>query len=287
MRELLRSIDCERPVLIAGPTASGKSALAIEIASARGGMIVNADALQVYSCWQLLTARPSRADEAAARHSLYGHIPGDAAYSVGAWLRDVAPLLSGERPIIVGGTGLYLTRLTTGLAEIPGIPDEIRSEASAKPPERLLAEINVHTADRIDTRNPARVRRAWEVERATGRPLHAWQEETPPALLPVSAAQALVVEVDRETLSERIAERADAIIRCGAVDEVRDVLDRYGPTAPAMKAIGAPELAAHISEHVPLLDARERLVAATRQYAKRQRTWFRSNMREWSTVALA
>ena len=126
MRGLLRSIDAERPVLIAGPTASGKSALALEIAAARGGVIVNADALQIYSCWRVLTARPSAADEAAVPHRLYGHVPGDAAYSVGAWLRDAAPLLAGTRPILVGGTVLYFARLTAGLADIP--PEEYPAE---------------------------------------------------------------------------------------------------------------------------------------------------------------
>ncbi len=287
MRELLRSIDSERPVLIAGPTASGKSALALEIAEARGGTIVNADAMQVYSCWRVLTARPTPADEAAVAHKLFGHVAGISAYSVGEWLRDITPLLAGPRPIIVGGTGLYFTRMTRGLVEIPPIPAEIRAEASRSEPASLLAEIDAATAARIDASNPARVRRAWEVERATGRPLHLWQGETPPPLLPLARAQAFVLEMDKDVLNHRIAQRAESIIAGGGIDEVRQGLATLGPDAPAMRAIGAREIAGHITDHIPIEDARDSLVTATRQYAKRQRTWFRNNMRGWGALALA
>lgn len=291
MRELLRSLDTERPVLIAGPTASGKSALAMEIASARGGVIVNADALQALSCWRVLTARPTAADETAVRHLLYGHAPCDTAYSVGVWLREIAPLLDGPRPIVVGGTGLYLTRLTTGLADIPPIPPRMRAEASERTVESLLAEIDPETSRRIDTANPVRVRRAWEVWRATGRGLAAWQDETPPPLLPLDRAQAFVVVADRDALNARIERRADRMLADGAIEEVRAVMQEHGPDSPAMKAIGAPEIAAHISahmgDHIPLDDLRDRLSTATRRYAKRQRTWFRSNMAHWTPIAPA
>jgi tRNA dimethylallyltransferase len=287
MNELLRGIDAERPVLIAGPTASGKSALAMEIATSRGGLIVNADAMQVFSCWRVLTARPSVADESAVGHRLYGHVGGADAYSVGAWLRDVTPLLDGSRPIIVGGTGLYLTRLTSGLADIPPIPAAVRAEAASRSAASLLAEIDADTLTRIDTANPARVRRAWEVGRATGRGLASWQDDTPSPLLPVERTQAFVVETDRDMLHERIVRRADLMLAGGAVDEVRAALQEFGPGSPAMKAIGAPEIAAHINDHSPLDDTRDRLVTATRQYAKRQRTWFRSNMRSWTAIATA
>ena len=285
MRELLRSIDAERPVLIAGPTASGKSALAMEIAAVRGGVIVNADALQVLSCWRVLTARPSAEEEAAVEHRLYGHFPGDADYSVGIWLREVAPLLHEPRPIIVGGTGLYLTRLTTGLAEIPAVPADVRMAASARDAESLLAEVDAETIRRIDTANLARIRRAWEVLRATGRGLSAWQDETPPPLLPLERAQAFVVGMDRDLLNTRIERRATQMLESGAVDEVRAVLAGYAPDSPAMKAIGAREIAAHITDHIPLDETREQLVTATRRYAKRQRTWFRNNMQGWTPIA--
>ncbi|MBS8228647.1 tRNA (adenosine(37)-N6)-dimethylallyltransferase, partial [Vannielia litorea] len=186
----LKTLDAERPVLIAGPTASGKSALALEIAARAGGVIVNADALQVFANWRVLTARPSPEEEAATPHALYGHVPGDATYSVGHWLRDVAPLLTGTaRPIITGGTGLYFTALTEGLADIPPIPPEVRSEADALPLAELLAALDAPQKARIDTANRARVQRAWEVQAATGTPLWRWQEQTPPPLLPLTAAQ--------------------------------------------------------------------------------------------------
>jgi tRNA dimethylallyltransferase len=233
----------------------------------------------------VLTARPSAEDEAAVEHRLYGHVSGDSTYSVGAWLRDVAPLLDGPRLIIVGGTGLYLTCLTTGLADIPPVPAEVREEAGARPAASLLAEIDAESAARIDTGNPARVRRAWEVQRATGRGLAAWQDATPPPLLPLKRAQAFVVELDRELLRDRIARRVDLMLDSGAVEEVRSVLDAHGGDSPAMKAIGAPEIAAHITGHISLDEARVRLVTATRRYAKRQRTWFRGNMRDWTALA--
>lgn len=177
--------DPERPVLIAGPTASGKSALALEIAARQGGVIVNADAIQVFSDWRVLTARPSPEEEAQAPHRLYGHVPGSRAYSVGEWLRDLAPILAGsERPIIVGGTGLYFTALTQGLAEIPATPPEIRGEAMARLAAgalpAMVAELDPETRARIDRNNPMRVQRAWEVLRATGRGLASWQAQTGP-----------------------------------------------------------------------------------------------------------
>ena len=182
MRDLVKSLDRERPVLIAGPTASGKSALALEIAARTGGPVVNADALQVFADWRILTARPSGEDEVRHPHALYGHVPGTQAYSVGHWLRDVAPLLDGPAPVIVGGTGLYFTALTEGLADIPETPDHIRAEAMARTraegSQALLAELDAATAERIDRANPMRIQRAWEVLTATGRGLADWQDDT-------------------------------------------------------------------------------------------------------------
>lgn len=280
-------IDPARPVLIAGPTASGKSALALRIAESAGGVIVNADALQVWDCWRVLTARPSVAEEARARHRLYGHLPRGGVWSVGHWLRAVAPLLSGaDRPIIVGGTGLYFTALTEGLAEIPETPAEVRAEADARVARQgsaaLLADIDPATAARIDRKNPARIQRAWEVQRATGRGLAAWQSETPPPLLPLAASTAIVLDADRDWLAGRIDRRFEAMVAAGALDEVRAVLDDWDPAALWARAIGAPELVAHLSGRVPLSEAIARAQAASRQYAKRQRSWFRSNMRGWT-----
>ncbi|SFP25690.1 tRNA (adenosine(37)-N6)-dimethylallyltransferase MiaA [Tranquillimonas alkanivorans] len=288
--DVMASAADGRPVLIAGPTASGKSALAAEIAARHGGRIVNADALQVFADWRVLTARPSEADEAALPHALYGHVPGDAAYSVGHWLRDLAPLLSGPRPIIVGGTGLYFAALTEGLAVIPPTPPELRREADARlaeeGPQTLLDELDPETAARIDRANPVRVQRAWEVLRATGRGLARWQDETGPPLLPLRDALPVVLDTDRDWLNDRIARRFDVMLEGGALEEVRAHLPDWDPAAPSSKAIGAPELVACLHGHLTLEEARERAVVATRQYAKRQRTWFRKRMRNWQRISL-
>ena len=286
----LDDLDPARPVLIAGPTASGKSGLALEIAAAQGGVIVNADALQVFANWRVLTARPGDDDLARAPHALYGHVAWDAAYSVGHWLRDVAPLLEGDaRPIIVGGTGLYFTALTEGLAEIPATPPDIRAEAdrrrAASGHADLLAELDDETRSRIDTRNPMRVQRAWEVLRTTGRGLASWQDETGPPLLPLSRAQPLVIDAAREWLEERIVRRFDRMLEAGALDEARANLPLWDPALPSMKAIGAPELIAHLRGEMTLDQARAAAILATRRYAKRQRTWFRSRMARWPRIA--
>lgn len=282
---LLREIPAQRPVLIAGPTASGKSGLALRLAEAAGGVIVNADALQVYGNWRVLTARPGPADLVRAPHALYGHVGPHDGYSAGHWLRDVAPLLQGAaRPIIVGGTGLYFSALTSGLAEIPPTPPDIRAEADGLSLDALRADLDPRTAARIDLANRARVQRAWEVARATGRGLADWQDDTPPPLLPPEACTALVLQADKEWLTPRIARRFDAMLQAGALDEVRANLADWDPALPSMKAIGAPELVAHLRGEIPIERAREEAIIATRQYAKRQRTWFRSRMAGWRIV---
>ncbi len=279
-----------RHVLIAGPTASGKSALALAIAEAQGGVIVNADAVQVFSDWRVLTARPSQAEEARAPHVLYGHIPGDRPYSVGEWLREAASLLAGpERLIFVGGTGLYLSALTEGLADIPPTPAEIRAEAEAMLRDSgltaMAADLDTATAARIDLQNPARVARAWEVLRATGRGLADWQADTPPPLLPLARASAFVVDAPKDWLTPRIETRFARMIAEGALEEAR--ANRPGWTAdrPSAKAIGAAELMAHLDGEIPLDEAMTRATILTRQFAKRQRTWFRARMRDWQSLS--
>ncbi len=289
MLELLASIPVDRPVLIAGPTASGKSALALAVARAGGGRIVNADALQVFADWRVLTARPAPEEEAQAPHALYGHVPWDRAYSVGDWLRDVAPLLSGgPRPIVVGGTGLYFRALTEGLAEIPPTPPDIRAEAEAR-----LAAIGLDAMGRelapdvradLDLANPMRVLRAWEVARATGRSIRDWQADTPPPLLPRAAATSLVIDAPKDWLTPRIERRFDAMLAGGALAEARAVLPRWDPSLNAARAIGAAELVAHLRGEIDLATARDRAIVATRRYAKRQRTWFRARMRDWRRI---
>ena len=292
----LPEIASNIPVLIAGPTASGKSALALEIAQSAGGVVVNADALQVWSCWRVLSARPSVAEETRAPHRLYGHIAPGAEYSVGHWLKEVAAILAdhaqgGPRPIIVGGTGLYFTALTQGLAQIPPTPPAIRAEADARRNQdghgALLEELDAATRAKIDTQNPMRVQRAWEVLRATGEGLASWQARTPAPLLALEDCVPLLLEADRDWLAERIDRRFDLMLEQGALDEVAAVAPIWLPEALWARAIGAPELIAYLRDEIDLSEARSRAQAASRQYAKRQRTWFRARMKAWHKIACA
>jgi tRNA dimethylallyltransferase len=288
---VIDNISPERPVLIAGPTASGKSAIALQLAARQGGVIINADALQVFANWRILTARPSDEEESVARHALYGHVPATTPYSVGHWLSDINPFLNGPaRPIIVGGTGLYFTALTQGLADIPQTPQGIRAEADQRlatlGAKALLDDLDPATAARIDQLNPVRVQRAWEVQRATGRGLAAWQDETPAPLLPLDHVETLLLDADKDWLLSRIERRFDAMLANGVIEEVRANLPGWDPTLPSAKAIGAPELVAHLQGRITLDEARERAVISSRQYAKRQRTWFRARMRDWTTLTL-
>lgn len=290
-------LSAERPVLIAGPTASGKSALAMEIAARDGGVIVNADALQVYENWRLLSARPSTEDEAALPHRLFGHVPAEISYSVGEWLRDVAELLTvwrqdgGARPVIVGGTGLYFRALTEGLVEIPPVPAEVRAAADAMrlngDLKEMIAALDPESAARIDLRNPARVQRAWEVLRTTGRGIAAWQDETPAPDLPLTEAETVVIDAPKAWLTPRIERRFDLMLAEGALAEAEANLPGWDPGRPSSRAIGAPELIAHLRGEMTLAEAREAAIIATRQYAKRQRTWFRARMKGWTTFSAA
>jgi tRNA dimethylallyltransferase len=280
------TITPHQPVLIAGPTASGKSALALAIAQAQGGAIVNADALQVFDGWRILTARPDDTDLALAPHALYGHVAFDAFYSAGHWLRDVAPFLKGnKRPIIVGRTGLNFHALTQGLAEIPATPQALRAKADQIALPDLLAGLDAQTRARIDTRNPMRVQRAWEVQQATGKSLAAWQDETPPPLLPADQAVCITLGAPKDWLNDRIARRFDLMLQAGALDEAQQMLPHWDPAFQSSKAIGAPELIAHLQGYLTLEDARDAAIIASRQYAKRQRTWFRSKHKDWHHIS--
>ncbi len=283
-------LDPDRHIVIAGPTASGKSALALAIAKAQGGTIVNADALQIWSCWRILTARPPASDEARAPHALYGHVAPGQAYSVGDWLAKVSGLMAraSGRLIITGGTGLYLSALTRGLAVIPPVPAQIRAEAdailAAGGLARMIGDLDTTSRDRIDLQNPARVQRAWEVLTATGRGIADWQAETPPPLIGADQGQFLVMTSDRDWLAERIARRFAQMMAQGALDEVRAILPQWDPRAQWAKAIGAPELIAHLEGRLELDEAVERAIIATRQYAKSQRIWFRGRMKDWRHI---
>lgn len=281
--------DPARPVLLAGPTASGKTALALDLARRQDRAMVNADALQVFADWRVLSARPAAAALAGVRTHLFGHVAWDAPWSAGHWLRAVAALLPDLRnPVIVGGTGLYFSALTEGLAEIPDTPPAVRAAADeamrTAGAAAMLADLDAETAARIDPANPARIQRAWEVQRATGTGLAAWQRRTAAPLLPPGAAETFVLDAPRDWLAARIDRRFAAMLAEGALDEVRAVLPRWNPRLPAARAIGAPELVAHLRGTMTLAEAEAAATLATRRYAKRQRTWARNRMAGWTRL---
>ena len=289
-KSLLSTLGETRPVLIAGATASGKSALALDIAEHLGGIIVNADALQIYGGWRILTARPSREEESRAPHALYGHVANHESYSVGDWLRDISPILSADkRPIIVGGTGLYFRALTEGLADIPPIPANIRAQSagllSQGGLQPMLEDLDDETRAQIDVQNPMRVARAWEVLQATGQSIRSWQARTPPPLLPLEACHAIHFTSPVDWLNDRLKRRFDIMIAEGALEEARRNFELWDSKWQSSQAIGAPELIAHLQGQFTLDEAKSRAVTASSQFAKRQRTWFRKRMVAWQTVA--
>lgn len=283
-----------RPILISGPTASGKSALALALAESLGGAVINADALQVFGVWRVLTARPSAAEESRAPHALYGHVPPPEGYSAGRWLRELSGRLdscaaAGLTPIIVGGTGLYFRALTEGLAEIPEPTPELRAALEA----RLAAEglpalaealgaADPATAARIDLANPRRVLRAWEALESTGIGLAAHHDATPPPLIARDDALALRLTPDRARLYAACDARFDLMLEGGALDEAAAIAALDPPAGPqAMQALGARELVAHLRGEMTLDAARARATQITRNYAKRQLTWTRNQMGGW------
>lgn len=285
-----------RPVIIAGATASGKSELALRVAERDGGCVINADAMQVYDCWRILTARPGPADLARAPHRLYGHISCARGYSAGAWLRDLAPVLEdlrarGVRPIIVGGAGLYLTAATVGLAEIPAISAEVRARSDQLiRAGRLdvlssqLARIDPETHAGIDRDNPMRVQRAWDVVTATHRGLADWRRERTAPLLDLAASIAIVISPEQSFLNKMIEERFRQMLEHGALDECRAFIAGFPAQTPGARALGARELIGHLQGRTSLDAAAEAAVTATRQYARRQRKWFRGRMADWRWI---
>lgn len=285
-------------VLIAGPTASGKSRLAADLAQRRGGIVVNADSMQVYRELAVITARPTEAEEAAATHRLYGHVSAATRYSVGDWLRDVDAVVAAaageDRPIVViGGTGLYFKALTEGLAEVPPIPPEIRTgvreaarAAGAEALHARLASIDPDGARAIRPSDPARIIRALEVFEATGRTLGEWQRAAPARpVLDGEGTTRIVLAPDPILLRERISARAEAMVANGGLAEVAALRAlELDPELPVMKAIGVGELSAHLRGDVSLEEAIAAVKTETRRYAKRQMTWFRGHMRDWHWV---
>ncbi|KEC73757.1 tRNA delta(2)-isopentenylpyrophosphate transferase [Rhizobium leguminosarum bv. phaseoli CCGM1] len=297
MMENLLSV--ENAILITGPTASGKSALAVELAKRYGGAVVNADSMQVYDTLRVLTARPSEEEMQGVPHHLYGHVPAGAAYSTGAWLRDVSALLpalkaAGQLPVFVGGTGLYFKALTGGLSDMPEIPEELREELRmrlvAEGPEGLHAEleaIDPAMSAGLNRQDGQRIVRALEVIKATGRSITEFQRRSGPAVIDADKARKVVFLPDRAVLHARINSRFEKMLQQGAEDEVRALLALGLPAvAPVMKAIGVSQIAAMLKDEMTREEVLEKGAAATRQYAKRQMTWFRNQMDEsWERLA--
>ena len=293
-----KSVRGKRAVLIAGPTASGKSALAIALAGRLGGVVINADSMQVYRDLSIITARPTPDDEARVPHRLYGHVDAAENYSVGRWCADAKAVLDelrreGRRPILVGGTGLYFKALTQGLSVVPPTPPDIRAAVRARCDAEGAAALHAEltrrdpaAAARLKPGDRMRIARALEVLEATGRSLTDWHRDGMPAMLDPDDAVKLFLDVDRAELGRRIDARFDAMLAHGALDEVRTLAERHlDPMLPAMKAHGVPWLRRHLAGEITLAEAAEGGKADTRRYTKRQVTWFRHQMPGWTAVA--
>jgi tRNA dimethylallyltransferase len=300
MLNLRKHPRAERAVLIAGPTASGKSALALALAERQGGVVINADSMQVYRDLRIITARPTPAEEARVPHRLYGHVDAAATYSVGHWINDVARVLDevaahGALPILAGGTGLYFKALTHGLAAVPPIPAQVRTAVRA----RLAAEGAAALHAELARRDPAgaaalkigdgvRIVRALEVIEVTGRPLSAWHRDGMAPLVDPARAIKIFLARDRAELKTRIAARFDAMMAVGALEEIR-ALDARGldPLQPVLKAHGVPWLRRALAGELPMAEAVEAAKRDTWRYTKRQFTWFRHQLPDFASVSPA
>jgi len=281
-------------VLIAGATATGKSALAMSLAEKIGGVIVNADSMQVYRDLRIITARPTAEDEARIPHRLYGHVDAAVNYSVGAWCRDAGNALKeivhqGRVPILVGGTGLYFRALTTGLAAVPPIPADIRADVrdrlqrqGAPVLHAELMQLDPTTARRVTVNDRSRISRALEVVLATGRPLSDWHRDGLPALIDAKRTAKVFLICERKELIQRIETRFAGMLKEGAIEEVRRLAVRkLDKSLPAMKAHGVPWLMRFLNGEISRDEAAAGAIMDTRRYAKRQLTWFRNQMKDW------
>jgi tRNA dimethylallyltransferase len=289
-----------RAVLIAGPTASGKSALALRLAERLAGTVINADSMQVYRDLRIITGRPTPAEEARVPHRLYGHVDAAEAYSVGRWLVDAARELAAARrlhrlPILVGGTGLYFKALIQGLSAVPAIASGVRAAVRARLQAEGAASLHAElarrdpsSAERLKPADRVRIVRALEVLEATGRPLADWHRDGMPALVDPARAIKVFLDADRAALARRIDARFDAMLAGGALEEVR-ALDARGldPASPVLKAHGVPWLRRVLAGEMRLADAAEQAKRDTRRYTKRQFTWFRHQLGDWTWVAPA
>jgi tRNA dimethylallyltransferase len=284
-------------ILLAGPTASGKSALALALAKRYGGVVVNADSMQVYRDLRIITARPTPEEEARTPHRLYGHVDAAENYSVGRWCADAASALpaaqaEGLLPIVTGGTGLYFKALTQGLSAIPPVPDAVRAAVRQRLASEgvaalfaALRERDAETAARLMPRDHARITRALEVVLATGRTIGDWRRDGLTPVLDPARCLKLFLNPEREGLKRRIDTRFDSMLAAGALDEVR-ALDARGldPALPAMKAHGVPWLRQHLHGELSFEEAVEGGKRDTRRYTRRQATWFRNQLPGWTWV---
>jgi tRNA dimethylallyltransferase len=284
----------DRVVLIAGPTASGKSALAVALAERLGGLVINTDSMQVYRDLFIITARPGAADLAHAPHRLYGHVDAAENYSVGRFVEDAGFVLGEARaarrvPIFVGGSGLYFKALTRGLAAIPPIPQDVRANIRARLETDGVAALHGElarrdpaSAARLKPADRVRIARALEVFEATGRAITEWHRDGLPPLLGGTRIAKVFLTPERAALYRRIDARFDAMLAAGALDEVRALDARsLDPLLPAMKAHGVPWLIRHLGGEISLAEAAEGGKRDTRHYAKRQFTWFRHQLGDW------
>jgi len=287
-----------KAVLIAGPTASGKSALALELARTHGGVVINTDSMQVYRDLRVITARPTPEEEAQAPHRLYGHVDAAVNCSAGMWVAEAERVLAearaeGRLPIFVGGSGLYFKALTRGLSAVPAIPHAVREAVRARlerdGPEALheaLRQRDPVAAERLKPRDRSRIARALEVIESTGRSLIDWHRDGLPPLLPPDRVTAIFLAPEREALYARIDARFETMLQSGALEEVRRLAARHlDPLLPAMKAHGVPALIRHLVGELSLGEAAAIGQLDTRRYAKRQFTWFRHQLPEFAWVA--
>ncbi len=278
-------------ILITGPTASGKSALAIDMARRHNGVVINADSMQVYDTLHVLTARPFERDMEGIPHHLYGHVPASQHYSTGEWFRDAVEVLEAVRrggriPVFVGGTGLYFKALTGGLSDMPAVPADIREDVrrrlqqdGAEALHAVLSQKDPETAQTLRPGDGQRIARALEIFAATGQSIRVFQARQGPVAIDPDQALKIVVLPDRALLRQRIDRRFAGMLDGGAVDEVKMLLSlNLKPEMPAMKAIGVPQIAAMLAGTMSKDEVIETASAATRQYAKRQMTWFRNQL---------
>ena len=290
-----------KPILLTGCTASGKSHLAQELATLTPSLIINSDALQVYKCWQIISARPSKQDMNDFDHALYGHIDCYNNYDVASWLDELKVQLDyaeqrSLRPIIVGGTGLYYTLLTEGISEIPPISANTRdksNELMQNEPKQLLsdlAQFDFQTFSSIDQTNFSRVQRAWEVLHETGKGITYWQSKVLPPILPINDVIPVILNIDSNDLSANIKNRFKTMIDLGVIEEVNTAFEKiifFTENKPAFRAIGVNEIKQFIDNKMSFEDLEQAIIIKTRQYAKRQRTWFRNKFMSWSNFELS